>query len=109
MPIVTTGAGGGSLIIVSPITSSDCGPGPFELNACTITTYFVPLLRSVILTSSMLDAAYDRSLPPSRELPDDEGACEFTLEVMEEEEEDDELAEGELAGASESTVIVLKI
>lgn len=107
MPIVTTGAGGGSLIIVSPITSSDCGPGPFELNACTITTYFVPLLRSVILTSSIFDAAYDRSLLPSRELPDDEGACEFALEVIIDDE--DEVAEGELAGESESTVIVLKI
>lgn len=55
----------------------------------------------------MLDGEYDRSLPLSRELPDDEGACELTLEVIDEEVE--EVADGELAGVSESTVIVLKI
>lgn len=110
VPMDTMGAGGGSLIIVSPTTSSDCGPGPFELNAWTMTAYLVPLLRSVIFTSKMA-GAWDRS--SSDELEAEEvGDAEFELPMSPlDDAEDDEMEEeeDEGLGKSESTVMVLKI
>ena len=91
------------MIIVSPTTSSDCGPGPFELKACTMTAYLVPLLRSVIFTSSIAGPC-ERS---SSELEDVGKESEFELGPERSEEDADDADEG--LGESESTVMVLKI